>query len=76
MDVVVSVVGAGVAVVAAAVAVSVELSTRRGGAGAISWPSGGVTALPTLSNCPPKSNEFMEAIASCADCNESYSMKP
>jgi hypothetical protein len=41
-----------------------EFKTRTGGDGLMSNESGGVTALPTLSNCPPKSNEFIEAIAS------------
>ena len=38
--------------------------------------SGGVTALPTRKNCPPKSNRFMDAMASCADWAVSYSINP
>lgn len=33
-------------------------------------------ALPTLRYCPPKSNRFIDPIASNADCNVSYSMNP
>lgn len=37
---------------------------------------GGVIALPTLRYCPPKSNKFIDAIASKAACIVSYSIKP
>ena len=68
-------VGVVVLIVELAIVVA-EFKTRTGGDGLMSNESGGVTALPTLSNCPPKSNEFIEAIASWADCNVSYSIKP
>jgi hypothetical protein len=38
------------------------------GLGATEECEGGVIARPTLRNCPPRSNRFIEAIASFADC--------
>merc|ERR1719431_1664073 len=37
---------------------------------------GGVTARPTLSSCPPRSNRFIELIASWQDWRVSYSIYP
>ena len=61
--------------VTAAAATAAAVGIELGHVGA--WAaSGGVTAFPTRKYCPPRSNKFIDAIASCAACGPSNSIKP